>query len=84
MIVKYLLVLSLNNLHMTIDIDGAVVSDRQYTDGPERCIQEIAVDIPVAPLQKEMTFTVLRGEVLFSNVVLWFQRDARADAGTVS
>jgi hypothetical protein len=75
MIVTFLLVSS-NNLHMTIDIDGTAISDRQYTNGPERSIQEIAVNIPAAPLRKAMTFRVLRGEVRFSNVVIWFQRAA--------
>jgi hypothetical protein len=84
MIVSYFLLLSVNNLHMTIDIDGITVSDRQYTNGPERCIQQIAVNIPADPLRKAMTFRVLRGEALFSDVVLWFQRDARADEGLVS
>lgn len=47
MIVTFLLLLS-NDLNMTIAIDGTVVSDRKYTNGAERSIQEFATDVSVA------------------------------------
>jgi hypothetical protein len=75
MILTFLLV-SRNSLHLTIAIDGAIVSDHKYTNGTERCIQEVVTEIPADPLRKTMTFTVLEGEAVFRNAVLWFQRAA--------
>jgi hypothetical protein len=37
------LLVSSNDLHMRIELNSAVVSDRLYTNGPERCIQELAI-----------------------------------------
>lgn len=75
-IVTYFLVSS-NDLHMRIELNGTTVSDRKHANGPERCIQELARGIEVPERKPNvMLFTVLRGEVLFSDVVLWFQRNA--------
>lgn len=71
MIVTYLLVSS-NNLRLTTSIDGITVSDRRYTNAPERCIQDVVTGIP-ATVEKTMTFTALSGEAYFSDVALWFQ-----------
>lgn len=84
MIVTFLLLLSVNNLHMTISIDGNIVSDREYTDGAERCIQELATDVSVDQSSKTMTFTVLRGSAVFTDVLLWFRRDTTDDEGLVN
>ena len=73
MVVTFLLV-STRDLTLRIELYGAVVSDRDYTDGAERTVHEIATDVPVAGNARyTMTFTVLRGDVEFSDVVLWFQ-----------
>jgi hypothetical protein len=78
MIVTFLLV-SLNDLHMRIELNGTVISDREYTNGAERSIQEIAEGISAAVGNRNtMTFTVLRGEVSFSDVALWYQRSVKA------
>ena len=77
-IVTFLLVSS-NDLHMRIELNGIVISDRRYTNAAERSIQEIAEGITVADDNRNtMTFTVLQGEVFFSDVVLWYQRTAKA------
>lgn len=76
-IVSFLLVFSAD-LRMRIELNGIVISDRQYTNGVERCIQDIARDIPFFEENRgnRLVFTVLQGEVIFSDVVLWFQREA--------
>jgi hypothetical protein len=69
--------ISSNNLRMRIDLNGTLVSDRQYTNGAERCIQDLVKDVsfPNEFVDNKLTFAALQGEVLFSDVVLWFQRN---------
>jgi hypothetical protein len=69
--------ISSNDLRMRIDLNGALVSDRQYTTGPERAIQDLvtSVTFPRDFVDNKLTFAVLQGEVHFSDVVLWFQRN---------
>jgi hypothetical protein len=65
--------ISSNDLHMQIAFNGTLISDRQYTNGPERCIQDFANHVSFSTSDRNtLVFTVLRGEVLFSDVVLWF------------
>lgn len=80
MIVTFLLVSS-DDLHLRIEFNGTVVSDRQYTHGPERSIQEFANHIAFSTSgPNTLTFTILRGEGLFSDIALWSRR-AAADSG---
>jgi hypothetical protein len=73
-IVTFLLVSS-NDLHMQIEFNGTVISDRKYTNGAERSIQEVAENIPVPVSNRNtITFTLLQGEVLLRDIVLWFRR----------
>ena len=70
------LLLGSNDLQLRIDINGDTVSDRLHSPGGvDRCIQQV-----VGPVLKdgknEITFTTVKGEVRFSNVILWFQRQA--------
>ena len=77
MIVTFLLVSS-NDLHMRIEFNGTVISDREYTNGPERSIQEFANHVSFTTNIDDgnaMIFTVLRGEILFRDVILWFRRE---------
>jgi hypothetical protein len=71
MIVTFLLVSS-NDLRMQIEFNGTVISDRQYTNGPERSIQEFANHVSFTTADNDMIFTVLRGEAVFRDVILWF------------
>jgi hypothetical protein len=70
-VVTFLLAYS-NDLHMRVELNGALVSDRRYTNGPERRIQDLA-SVPLEDLGNNMIFTVLQGEVVFKDVVMWFQ-----------
>jgi hypothetical protein len=75
-VVSFFLISS-DNLQMTVDIDGTEVSDRSYTNGAERCIQDVAPpELHISPGPHKMNFKVSQGEVAFSDVVLWFQREA--------
>ena len=74
MLLTFLLVSS-NDLHLRIDLNGVLVSDRRYATAAERCIQELALGVPVVPrTPNRLVLTALQGEVLLRDVVLWFQR----------
>jgi hypothetical protein len=67
--------ISSNDLHMQIAFNGTVFSDRRYTNGAERCIQDLANHVSFSTSDRNtLVFTVLRGEVSFSDVVLWLRR----------
>jgi hypothetical protein len=77
MITTFLLVSS-NNLRMRIEFNGTVISDREYTDGPERAIHEFVDHVSFSTdidHGNALIFTVLQGEALLRDVILWFQRE---------
>ena len=77
-VVTFLLALS-NDLHMRVELNGAVVSDHRYSNGPERRIQDLA-NVPLEH-RNSMIFSVLQGEVVFKDVVMWFQHGSNLIAG---
>jgi hypothetical protein len=84
-VVTFLLAYS-KDLHMRVELNGAIVSDRRYTNGPERRIQDLAnapLNLANVPLKDRntMIFTVLQGEAVFKDVVMWFQHGSNLLVG---
>jgi hypothetical protein len=80
MVVTFLLGSSVNSLSMRILLNGTLVSASEYRDDlSERSIHEL-VNISDPRSRNTMTFTVFRGRATISDVVLWYQRDARPDS----
>jgi hypothetical protein len=65
-----------HNLRLKINVNGNETFDHSPGGGSERCIQRV-----VGPVVKggdnEITFTVVIGEAIMSDVVIWFQRQAK-------
>jgi hypothetical protein len=81
-IISFLL-LGSNNLRLKFVLNGTDVSDRIYSAGPERCIQDVIQPRAIQGGTNQMTLIAVTGEVRLSSLVLWFQRNAD-DTGKVT
>jgi hypothetical protein len=63
------------NLRLRITVNDEEAFDRRHGSGDVRCVQAVVGSV-VKPGQNEITFRVVTGELLFADVVLWFQRNA--------
>lgn len=67
---------------LRIDINEATVYDTQPGSGVGRCIQEVVPPVLVDGAN-QLAFTVATGEVVLSDVVLWYKRDRIVEDTTV-
>jgi hypothetical protein len=72
-------VLRCEGLRLRIALNGTEVYDRRHGSGDVRCVQAIVGPV-VRAFDNDITFTVVSGELILADVVIWFQRDADFDS----